>query len=134
MIKTLYIILLASLCALFTSCSSVRVQKDLNGQNLTLSENFTPVGEITVDNYGYNLFWCIPIVAGSPADDGKITFFEGNVDLNKMTDVLLVKAQELGSDHVLNLTSRTKNLPTPLTFFTFSYVEVQVSGNAVKSK
>ena len=35
--------LLFSLCLLLVSCSSVNIQKDLNDQKLSLSDNYSPV-------------------------------------------------------------------------------------------
>jgi len=131
--KYLQYALFFSLCLLFVSCSSVNIQKDLNDQKLSLSDNYSPVAQITTYNYGYKFLSLVPLCGGDPANTGRFTLFRDTVTVKNMTDVLIDQSKDLGADTVLNLTTRTKNMPTFVSLFTCSFVEVQVSGNAVKS-
>jgi len=131
--KYLHYALFFSLCLLFVSCSSVNVQKDLNNQKLSLSNSHTPIAQITTYNYGYKFLSLVPLCGGDPANTGTFTLFRDTVTVENMTDVLIDQSKELGADTILNLTTRTKNMPTFVSLFTCSFVEVQVSGNAVKS-
>jgi len=116
-----------------TGCMSVNVQQNLDDQKLSLSESEVPVAHISYYNYGYYLFGFIPVVTGDPIDEEAMTFFDDTMTIRRAMKSVIRESKSLGADKMLNLTTRRKVFPTVASFFTFSYVEIQISCDVVKS-
>ncbi len=115
---------------LLAGCASVKVVRDLNGQQLTAAGE-TPIAHLHGDIFGYYLFGVWPLFTGDPADPRRFAWFRDTVTETAAVDMLTKKSRELGATKTTDLTTRLDSTGLQ-TLFTVWYYDVQVSGNAVK--
>ena len=115
----------AAAAALFLcGCCTVASSHDFRGVKVDGCEN--PVAVLAVENSGWYLFGCLPIVTGNPDNPGHAKLFSDTVTLENNVKMLVNKAKQENATVVANLTSRVRD-DLAIGFFIFGRKQVFTS-------
>ncbi len=93
--------------ALACGCSTVESSHDFRG--VKVDGNANPIAVLAIENSGWYLLGCIPIITGNPDKPGGVKFFSDTVTLENNIRMLANKAREEKATNVANLTSRVRD-------------------------
>ncbi len=102
-----YALIAASL--MFTGCATMRTSHAFNG--VKIEDGRTPLVAVEIENTGWYLFCCIPIIAGdtSEINEWSWRWFTDTVTLQNNLNALDQKMQDEGANEVANLNSYSSN-------------------------
>lgn len=120
---------LALAALLMCGCCTVASSHDFRGTKVDGNEN--PVAVLAIENSGWYLFGCLPIITGNPDNPGHVKIFSDTVTLENNIKMLANKAREENATNVANLTSRVRD---DLAIGLFIFGRKQVFTSAVITK
>ena len=116
---------IAAALALFAcGCCTVVSSHDFRGAKV--DGNAEPVAVLAIENSGWYLFGCLPIVTGDPDHPGHVSLFSDTVTLENNVTMLANKARQEQAMTVANLTSRVRE-DLAIGFFIFGRKQVFTS-------
>ncbi len=127
--KVLVIGMGALVASLITGCASVVTAQKFNDQKLTLG-GIPEVAHINGGNWGLYILNA-PILTGSTAKPGDLTFGENTVNVESVVDMVTAKSKEMGGTKVVDLQSDRSCLWIA-PFLVLFVKSVEVSGTSVK--
>jgi hypothetical protein len=122
-------VVIAVFIILMVGCTNVEIAKKFDGQ-LTEVTDSLPVAHINVDNYGYYLFNCIPLISGN-TKNASTRLFTDTVRVEPVVARLTAEANRLGASKTTNIKTSVEESGI-ITLWIFWYRGVQASGNAIK--
>lgn len=102
-------------------CCTVETSHDFRG--VRVDGNEEPVAVVAIENSGWYLFGCLPMIAGNPDRPGRIKFFSDTVTLENNIKMLANKARQENATNVANLSSRVRE-DLAIGFFIFGRKQV----------
>ena len=105
-------------CTLLGGCATVTVSRD--GATM-----------VNIENSGWYLLGCLPIITGNPEKPGRIKLFRDTVTLENNIKMLADKARQENAGNVANLTSRVRE-DLAIGFFIFGRKQVFTSAVITK--
>ena len=105
--RRLLAVAIAAAVALLCGCCTVESSHDFRGVKVDGSSE--PVAVLAIENSGWYLLGCIPIITGNPDNPGGVKLFSDTVTLENNIKMLANKAVEEKASTVANLISRVRD-------------------------
>ena len=118
-----------SAALLAAGCCTVESSHDF--RNVNVDGACEPIAVVAIENSGWYLLGCLPIITGNPEKPGRVKLFRDTVTLENNIKMLADKARQENAGNVANLTSRVRE-DLAIGFFIFGRKQVFTSAVITK--